>query len=82
MPPVREPNTAAKTRGIDRIDSLTVVTSRTARARHPTGQCPPTGHGGAARVGRAPGSESVDALGGAAADRTGPGNGGAAVGTS
>ncbi|MGC8640071.1 MAG: hypothetical protein ACP5XB_09370, partial [Isosphaeraceae bacterium] len=43
--PISAPNTAVKTRGMERIDSLTAVTSWTAKAMHQLGQRPPTGDG-------------------------------------
>src|SRR5271157_5969566 len=80
--PNRKPNTVSKTRGVERNDSLTAVTSRTARATHQTGQWPPTGHGSVDRVDTVAGSGSGFSLAGVVASRTGNGYGGSTTGVS
>ena len=75
--PARKPNTAAKTRGVERNDSLNAVTSRTARAMQQTGQWPPTGDSASDRVSTVAGSWSGCSRAGAAAGSTGNGNCGA-----
>ena len=42
--PRRKPNTTSNAFGVERSDSLTLVTSWIASATHQTGQWPPTGH--------------------------------------
>ena len=42
--PLRKPNTTSNAFGVERKDSLTLVTSWIASAAHQTGQRPPTGH--------------------------------------
>src|SRR3974377_1826441 len=42
--PRRKPNTTSNAFGVERKDSLTLVTSWIASATHQTGQWPPTGH--------------------------------------
>ena len=42
--PRRKPNTTSNAFGVERSDSLTMVTSWIASATHQTGQWPPTGH--------------------------------------
>ena len=44
MRPRRKPNTTSNALGVERKDSLTLVTSWIASATHQTGQWPPTGH--------------------------------------
>src|SRR5271157_1629491 len=44
VPPRRKLNTTSNTFGVERSDSLTLVTSCIASAMHQTGQWPPTGH--------------------------------------
>ena len=78
--PNRKPNTVSKTRGVERNDSLTAVTSRTARATHQTGQWLPTGHGSVDRVDTVAGSGSGFSLAGAVAGRIGNGYGGSTTG--
>ena len=56
--PTRTRNTAANPWGVERRDSLTAVTHRTARAMHHTGQRPPTGHSARDPPGTGAGSDS------------------------